>query len=85
MTLYYSNILYRSLSATSGLPSNGHVPPAKTRAKYMTAPRAGASSINESEQKTQNESVQYLDLQLPKNQAVHTSQVDEVSYAIIQR
>ena len=84
MTFYCSNIPYRSPLVTSGLPSNGHAP-AKPRAKYMTAPRTGAGSISEPEQRTQNESVRYLDLQLPKNQAVCSSQVEEVSYAIIQR
>ena len=91
--LYYCSLLFavllfhyssRSISTPSGLLSNGHAP-AKPRAKYMTAPRTGVGSISDPEQRTQNESVRYLDLQLPRNQPVHSSQVEEVSYAIIQR
>ena len=72
------------MSTPPGLPSNGHTPVAKPRAKYMTAPRE-RTSVSEQEQRTRNESVRYLDLQLPRNQPVHSSQVEEVGYAIIQR
>ncbi len=53
----------------------------------MTAPReqTGVGSVSEEEPRTQNESVPYLDLELPRNQPVRSSQVEEVSYAIIQR
>lgn len=74
---------------------NGHAHITE-RSKYMTAPGPLVSTgdghqthhptnSSKQEQRARNESVPYLDLELPKDKSVRKSQVEEVNYAIIRR
>lgn len=81
--MYDDIVLCRSLTPTNGhLPSNGHVH------KSRTAPRPSTGespASNGQEQRPRNETVKYLDLELPKKKSTVDTQIEEVGYAIIRR